>query len=160
MLDRGPGSPEKVVVRPARYWSRRALLAVPALATVAGVGLAGGCASDADRINNLVFGAVRKDPLYLWRPEWATTVSDFEFPAGRIANTSVPRMNHDITAEDLPSTAVAEAIRTALESGWQVGCDTFSYLKPIRGSDMTLAVDFATSIELKLLTMRSSGGKA
>ena len=57
-------------------------------------------------------------------------------------------MNHDITAEDLPSTAVAEAIRTALESGWQVG------------SDITLAVDFATSIELKLLTMRSSGGKA
>ena len=57
-------------------------------------------------------------------------------------------MNHDITAEDLPSTAVAEAIRTALESGWQVG------------SDITLAVDFATSIELKLLTVRFSGGKA
>jgi hypothetical protein len=69
-------------------------------------------------------------------------------------------MNHDITAEDLPSTAVAEAIRTALESGWQAGNDTFTYVKPIRGSDMRLAVDFATSIELKLLTMRSFGVKA
>jgi hypothetical protein len=61
MLDRGAGSPGALVVHPARYVSRRSLLVVPVLATAAGVGVTGGCASDADRINNLDFGAVRKD---------------------------------------------------------------------------------------------------
>jgi hypothetical protein len=69
-------------------------------------------------------------------------------------------MSHDITSEDLPSTAAAEAIKTALESGWQADNDTFTYVRSLRGSDMTLAVDFATAIELKVLTMRFFGVKA
>ena len=84
MLDPGPGRPDALVRRPRRYLSRRSLLVLPGLATLAGAGLAGGC-SEADEINSLVFGAVRKDPLYLWRPEWATTVSDVEFPVGGIS---------------------------------------------------------------------------
>ena len=84
MRDRGLASPDALVVRPRRHVSRRSLLVLPGLATLAGAGLAGGC-SEADEINSLVFSAVRKDPLYLWRPEWATTVSDFEFPVGGIS---------------------------------------------------------------------------
>jgi len=65
--------------------------------------LAGGC-SEADQINNRVFGAVRKDPLYLWRPDWVTSVSDSETPLGGIYPEAAASFTHYLDADDLPST--------------------------------------------------------
>jgi hypothetical protein len=128
---------------------------------LAGLGLFGGCSSPEDRINNLFFGAVKRDPLYLWRPGWATGVIDSESPIGGIiSSTSSPGLNHDLQANDLPSTAEAEAVSVALKSGWHARNDNYTYVKPIEGSSLQLIVDFGTATDLKFLTMRFSGGNA
>jgi len=126
-----------------------------------GLGMSGGCSSADDRINNLVFSAIKKDPLYLWRPGWATSVIDREFPIGGIpSETRVPRFNHDLQASEVPGTAESEAVSVALQSGWHAESDAFTYMKPIEGSSMVLVVDFATSIALKILGMNFAGGNA
>jgi hypothetical protein len=90
--------------------------------TLAGAGLAGGC-SEADQINNRVFGAVRKDPLYLWRPDWVTSVSDSETPLGGIYPEAAASFTHYLDADDLPSTALNDALILAPASGWRVSAN-------------------------------------
>jgi hypothetical protein len=100
-----------------------------------------------------VFRATKNDPLYLWRPSWATGAIDHEFPIGGISSESAPRFNHDLQASELPSTAAAEAVSLALRSGWQPGTDTHTYVKPIEDSSLMLNVYIATAIDLQVLTM-------
>jgi len=71
-VDRGPERPGPVVTRPARFWSRRAVLAFPVLATAAGLS---GCAEDPAKViaSDPDLGILVKDPMYPvesgWRPQ-------------------------------------------------------------------------------------------
>jgi len=107
-----------------------------------------------------VFGAIKKDPLYLWRPSWATGVVDKEFPAGGITTETVPRFNHDLRASDLPDAAAADAASVARQSGWQPGNDTFTYTRAIQGTSLLLIVYIAPSTGLKVLTMSFTAGNS
>jgi hypothetical protein len=156
MLDPGPGRPDALVRRPRRYLSRRSLLVLPGLATLAGAGLAGGC-SEADQINNRVFGAVRKDPLYLWRPEWVTSVADSETKLGGIYPEAAAAFHHYLDADDLPSTALNDALILAAASGWRVSTNGIGYDKPIANSNDKLWVTIHANPEIKALVMEFIG---
>ena len=107
-----------------------------------------------------MFRATKTDPLYLWRPSWAASVIDHEFPIGGISSESAPRFNHDLQAGELPSTAAAEAVSLALTSGWQSGTDVHAYVKPIEGSSLKLSVYIATAVDLQLLAMSFTASNA
>jgi hypothetical protein len=122
--------------------------------------MVGGCASDADKINTLVFGAVKKDPLFLWRPEWVIKATDMETPIGGIYPEGAARLSHALKAENLPSSALNDAITVALESGWQVPKDGVGYVKAIANSTMKLWVLFSVTMETNVITMTFSGQSA
>jgi hypothetical protein len=124
--------------------------------TLAGVGLVAGCGSEADRINNLVFGAVQKDPLYLWRPAWATSVYDREIPLGGVYPEASARIIHRIQVTSLPDTATQDAVAKAEASGWVSRAEAPGYVKPIENSYIKLWVTFAASLETQSFTMEFS----
>jgi hypothetical protein len=132
--------------------SRRRLL----LALV-GLSLAAGCTSEADKINNLVFGAVRKDPLFLWHPAWVINVSDMETRLGGIYPEATASLWHALKGESLPSTALSDAINVALASDWQERTDGIGYTKLIANSSSKLWVTFSKTIETNVLAMTFSG---
>ena len=131
--------------------SRRLLLALPM------AGLVGGCTSEADRINRLVFGAVRKDPLFLWRPDWTIKATDMERPLGGIYPEAAAALSHALKADDLPTSAVSDATVIAMSSGWHPEADGIGLVKPIPASDLALWVLFSVTLETQVLTMTFSG---
>jgi len=122
---------------------------------LAGVALTGGCTSDADRINRTVFDAVRRDPLFRWRPEWVIRVSDSETPTGGPYPESAPRLTHDLYAQSLPSSAESDAFAVAMASGWTLRYE--GYVKPIDGSNLKLWVTISESAQLQSVGMIFSG---
>lgn len=131
--------------------SRRLLLALPL------AGLVGGCASETDRINRLVFGAVRKDPLFLWRPDWMIKATDMERPLGGIYPEAAAGLSHALKAAALPTSAVSDATGVAVSSGWQPGANGIGLVKPIPASELSLWVLFSVTPETQVLTMTFSG---
>lgn len=121
--------------------TRRGLIAL------AGIGLVGGCSTDAGRINRAIFGAVKKDPIYAWRPEWVTGVSDEEFPLGGIYPQAAARLRHSLSAAALPSSAVDDAAELLLTSGWHATLESgvTHYTKPVEGTDLALSLRVSTS---------------
>jgi len=108
---------------------------------LAGVGLLGGCSSEAGRINRLFFGAVKRDPLYSWRPDWVTEVSDFETPLGGIYPEATARLRRSLSADVLPTSAMDDAVAFALSSGWAARDDesgVVRYVKNIANSDLAM----------------------
>ena len=136
-------------MRAARL-SRRLLLSLPM------AGLVGGCASDAGRINSLVFGAARKDPLFLWRPAWSINVSDMESPLGGFLGGN-GSLTHDLKAYALPTTAISDATDVALASGWRPRSDGIGFTKSIPRSALKLWVTLSLTSEIQVLSMTFSG---
>jgi hypothetical protein len=122
--------------------------------------LAAGCTSEADKINNLVFGAVKKDPLFLWHPAGVIEVSNIETRLGGIYPEAAASLSHALRGENIPSTAVSDAINVALASGWQASSDGVGYVKPITNSTLKLWVTFSQTKESKVLAMTFIGLKA
>lgn len=118
-----------------------------------GVTLAGGCTSDADRTNRTVFDAVRKDPLYRWRPDWVIKVNDSETPIGGPYPEGAPRLRHSVYAQSLPGPAVSDAVTMALASGWRPREDSLGYVKPIESSGLSLWVIISESAEFQSVDM-------
>jgi hypothetical protein len=132
-----------------RVWrpGRRTVLALM------GVALAGGCTSEADRVNRTVFDAVRKDPLYRWSPDWAIRQVDSETPIGGPYPESGPRLRHSVYAQSLPSSAVSDAIAVALAGGWRANADSLGHVKAIEGSNLMLWVTISASTEFQSVDM-------
>jgi len=135
----------------ARPLSRRLLL------SLAGISVVAGCTSEADRINGLVFGATRKDPLFLWRPAWAISASDMETRLGGIYPEAAASLSHDLRGTPLPGTAVTEATSVAVTSGWQLRSDGVGYVRPIADSNLKLWVTFSVTADLDVLSMTFVG---
>ena len=127
---------------------------------LAGLALAGGCTSEADRTNRTFFDAVRKDPLYRWRPEWAIKVSDSETPMGGPYPESGPRLRHSNYAETVPPSAVADTIAEALAAGWQALGGSEGYVKPIKDSGLKLWLMISTNQEFQSVDMEFRDQKA
>lgn len=133
---------------------RRLLLALASLSMVSG------CASEADKINTLVFGAVKKDPLFLWRPSWVIKVTDMETPLGGIYPEAAARLSHSLKADSLPATAISEATNMALGSEWHARGDGIGFVKAIPDSTTKLWVTFSQTKEDSVFTMTFIGQKA
>jgi hypothetical protein len=116
--------------------SRRALI----LLTLSGLAISGGCSTGADRMNNLIFEAVKNDPVYSWRPPWVVTVSDAEFRVGGIYPEATPRLSHALGATALRIGAMDDAVAFALSSGWRARSlgGAIQYIKGITNSDFSL----------------------
>ena len=117
MLARGPGTPQSVVVPPLRFWSRRSLLVLPVLATVAG------CVNTDPYLeeDEAVADALNSEPMWVfYHPAW---VQSEELRLGR-------RRGGDLAAESrvmqsdrflhgvVPPDAVAAARAAAVQFGW------------------------------------------
>lgn len=141
---------------PAVVWrpTRRAVL------VLAGVALAGGCTGDADRVNRTFFDAVRRDPLYQWRPAWVIKTNDMETPVGGPYPEGAPRLRHSVYAQSLSGSAVTDAVAMALASGWQLREDSLGYVKPIENSGLRLWVIISQSAEFQSVDMIYVGQNA
>ncbi|MHB1008349.1 MAG: hypothetical protein ACYC1E_03710 [Propionibacteriaceae bacterium] len=127
------------------------------LLAAAGLAVSSGCASEADRINRLVFNAVRKDPLFLWHPAWAIGTSDREIRLGGIYPEAAPSLKHDLEGRPLPSTALNDAINVALSGGWQARDDGLGYAKPIAEGQSRLWLTLSDYRDLNVLSMNFVG---
>jgi hypothetical protein len=95
--------------------SRRDLLIAAVIATAAS-----GCTSPSQRAAQRFFSAVHSDPLYSWRPEWATKdVTQQETGGVGFDAETRTTVDRTLSGDEIPSTALAAATIYAQSVGWK-----------------------------------------
>lgn len=107
---------------------RSALSVVPLI-------LISGCTSTTGQAYQRFFAAVKKDGMFLWKPNWLTSdASDVESGDKPFREDTGARLTRIIGGQPVPSTALNEGSQIAIAGGWVADSPQF-FRRNLQGSE-------------------------